>query len=157
MEPPVCWAAWLKAEKRAPEEKVLSDGVAVAFSEENTNPCSEPIWPRALDNPKLPFWGFISSWCLECGAERQSHPNTSRQKCQVRADSMAPCTFALNVGLGRRPAAGWLRDTGNGTQCLSKDCVRTHSWWPWAGSWVDVASTGVQPTTHTGQVLDQMR
>lgn len=55
--------------RRSPEEEVLSEGVAAAFLEEVTNPHREPIWPRTLANPKLPFWGFLSSGCLAQGAE----------------------------------------------------------------------------------------
>lgn len=136
--------------RRSPEEEVLSERVTAAFSEEATNPCREPVWPRALDNPKLPFWGFLSSWCLAQGAGQQSRSDTSWQRRWAGADSLAPCTFALNAGLGRRMA-----QKGNVTVILSGTASEPRSWWTWTDPWGRTWLLGY--SRHRGAAYDTGR
>lgn len=109
------------------EEEVLSEGLAVAFSEEITNPCREPIHPRALDDPKLPFWGFLSSWCL---AQR-----TGQKSCQTLTAirpgggrQAGSCAFALSWGGDQQ------EDGTEKRKChppCSQDCGEQVAWgWP---------------------------
>lgn len=131
--------------RRSPAEEVSSEGVAAAFSQEATNPCREPIWPRALDNPKLPFWGLLSSWCLAQGAGLQSAFNASWQQCGAGADSLAPCAFALNSGVGR----GQGRRMAQRRRCdphRLEDCFGAAGGRRGLGSW-DSADAGEQPVT----------
>lgn len=77
----------------------MSQRAAAAFSEEATNPHGEPFWPRALDNPKLPFWGFFHPGAWRTGQGGRAVPDTSWQQGWAGADSLAPWAFALNAGL----------------------------------------------------------
>ena len=95
------WAAWLEEGAGDPQERryCLREWLRL-FQEEATNPHREPFWPRALDNPKLPFWGFFHPSDWREGQGGRAVPDTSWQQCWAGADSLAPHAFALNAGLG---------------------------------------------------------
>lgn len=126
----------------------MSEGVSAALSQEATNPRGEPIWPRALDNPKLPFWGLLSSWCLARGAGQQGRFNTSWQQCGPGADSLAPCAFGLNSGVGRGDGRRMAQRRRKCHPRSLKACFRAAGGRRGHGS-PDTAGTGAQPVTQT--------
>lgn len=130
------WAAWLEKGARNPQERryCLREWLRL-FQEEATNPHREPFWPRALDNPKLPFWGFFHPSDWREGQGGRAAPDTSWQQCWAGADSLAPHAFALNAGLG----GDWQQDGRERKEMSPSLSQRTasepRSWCPWAGLW----------------------